>query len=173
MRGFFPSNTGIWKLEEPPAFRRLSMSVVEVAAVTGVVLRLYRALVLTRGPTTHWVYVGATFAFGMLLLFGMVTLHLGNFTVRHWLWRAPAFAGIEAGAETVTSTLLILLGREVIGTSRAEMSDLWAIAADVFFWRVVGICLFALALAGVVQVVRRYVDRREPGTGNRKPDTVE
>jgi hypothetical protein len=161
MRGFFPTQTGIWKLEEPPAFRRLSMSLVEMAAITGVVMRLYRAFSLTHGPTDSWVYIALTFGAGMALLFGMATLHLGNFTVRHWLWRAPAFAAVEALAEALASLGLVALGREPLGTSRATFAEWGGIARDIAFWRILGICLFALLLAGMVQVVRVWLLRQE------------
>ena len=50
MAAFFPHVTGTFKLEEPPAIRRFSRSIVEMALVTGVVLRLFWAMVITQGP---------------------------------------------------------------------------------------------------------------------------
>ena len=29
---------------------------------------------------------------GAVVLFGMCTAHLANFTIRQWMWRAPVFA---------------------------------------------------------------------------------
>ena len=38
------------------------MSVAEMAVVTGVLFRLYRALAMSVGPTGSWIYFGGTFA---------------------------------------------------------------------------------------------------------------
>ena len=38
-----------WDLEEPAAFTRIARSPVELALITGVVMRLFRAVVLTQG----------------------------------------------------------------------------------------------------------------------------
>ncbi len=159
---YFPHTTTEWKkFEEPAAFRRFSMSIAEMAIVTGVLFRLYRALAMTLGPTTSWMYFGAALAVGALFILGMATLHLGNFPLHRWLWRAPVFALIEAAAESLTSFALILAHREPIGSERAHPHDWLEIAARTFLWRVVGVVLFALLLAGVVQFVRYMLLRRE------------
>src|SRR3712207_7964797 len=43
--------------DEPSAFRALTLSVAEVGLITGVVLRLFRWLVLTHGSNS-WLYLG-------------------------------------------------------------------------------------------------------------------
>ena len=154
MAAYFPRSTVEWKIEEPPAFRRFSMSIAEMAIVTGVLFRLYRALALTNGPASSWMYFGATLTIGALFILGMATLHLGNFPVRHWLWRAPVFAAIEAAAESLASLALIAAHREPLGSERAHFRDWVEIAGGTFFWRLVGVAIFALVLAGVVQLVR-------------------
>ena len=161
MTPYFPRTTVEFKIEEPPAFRRFTMVIWEMALVTGVLYRVYRALALTTGPTSNWMFLGATFAFGALFVLGMATLHLGNFPLRHWLWRAPAFGALEAAAESLTSLGLIALSREPIGSERAHFHDWVEIAAGTFFWRIVTVSLFALLLAGVVQFVRYLLLRRE------------
>jgi hypothetical protein len=161
MSNFFPRHTVAWKIEEPPAFRRLTLSIIEMAAVTGVLIRVFRAVVLTHGPSGSWLYLGGTFALGTILLFGMATLHLGNYTLRQWVWRVPAFAAIEAAAESLTSLLLIVLEREPRGTARAELHEWPGIAGSIFLWRVAGVILFALILAGVVQLVRYLLLKRD------------
>ncbi len=164
MPGFFPTTTGNWKLEEPAAFRRLSMSLVEMAAMTGIVMRLYRAVALTNGPTGNWFYIATVVACGIILLLGMTTLHLGNYTLRQWLWRAPIFGTLEAAAEAIVSLGLIAIHREPLGASYATNGDWWAIAGALLFWRILGVSLFATLLAGVVQLVRRWLlahDQRE------------
>ena len=47
-----------WDLEEPAAFTRIARSPVELALITGVVIRLFRAVVLTHGDATSS-YLGA------------------------------------------------------------------------------------------------------------------
>jgi hypothetical protein len=161
MAPYFPRHTADWKIQEPPALRRFSMSIVEMAIVTGVLLRLYRALALTTGPTGSWVYLGTTFVLGSFFFFGMATLHLGNYPLRHWLWRAPVFAAIEATVESLTSLGLILAHREPMGSERAHLHEWAGITASIFFWRLVGVAIFALVLAGVVQFVRYLLLRHE------------
>ena len=161
MTKYFPHTTVEFKIEEPPAFRRFTMVIWEMALVTGVLYRVYRALALTTGPTSNWMYLGATFAFGLLFVLGMATLHLGNFPIRHWLWRAPLFGVLEAAAESLTSLGLIFLRREPIGSERLHLHEWPEIAARTFLWRIVEVSLFALLLAGVVQFVRYLLLRRE------------
>ena len=162
MTPYFPLNTHEWKkFEEPAAFRKFSMSIWEMAIVTGVLFRLYRALAMTTGPTDNWVYFGATFVLGLLFILGMATLHLGNFPLKQWLKRAPAFALIEAAAESLTSLALIFAKREPIGSARAQPHDWLEITARTFLWRIVAVILFALLLAGVVQLVRYLLLRKD------------
>ena len=129
--------------------------------LTGIVLRLYRAFVLTRGDESSWLYLGATFAIGAFFLLGMLTLHLGNYTLRQWLWRTPLFGMVEAAAEMATSLVLIALHREPFGSARAELSDWLAMLNDTLRLRVVAVLAFGLLLAAVVQVVRYVLLRRD------------
>jgi hypothetical protein len=161
MPKYFPHQTVAWKLEEPPAFRRLSLSIIEMAVLTGVVLRLYRTIVVTHGPRESWWYLGGTFAVGIALLCAMATLHLGNYTVRQWFWRAPLFGAIEAAAEALTSLGLIALGRERLGSDHATFHDWPGMAAWIFLWRVTAVVGFAVLLAGVVQLVRYTLLKHE------------
>ena len=161
MTNFFPRQTVAWKLEEPPAFRRLTLSVVEMAVLTGVVLRLVRSIALTQGPADSWLYLGGAFALGIIVLFGMATAHLGNYPITHWLWRAPAFAAIEAAAELLVSLPLIAAGREPMGSGRATFADWPAMALETVITRVVMMIVFAAVLASVVQLVRRLLLRHD------------
>ena len=126
-----------WDLEEPAAFARVARSPVELALITGVVIRLFRAVVLTHGDATT-AYLGAALVLGSLFLLGMATLHLGRFPVREWPWRAPLFAVFETAGEMIVSFVLIALHREPWGTARAEFVDWQAMATGVVFWRVLG-----------------------------------
>ncbi|HUF28536.1 MAG TPA: hypothetical protein VMM18_16275 [Gemmatimonadaceae bacterium] len=157
---YFPRQTLTWKVEEPPVFRRLTLSLVEMSVLTGILLRVYRAFVHAHAADS-WLVAGTTLAFGAVILFGMLAIHLANFPIRHWLWRAPAFAILEAAAEMITSLGLIAIGREPYGTARAEMHDWMAMATNTLLIRVVAIALFALVLAGVVQAVRYALLRRD------------
>ena len=153
MPAFFPVKTATFKLDEARAFRRFSYSVVEMAVVTAVLLRVYRALALSLAGANVFL-LGISFAIGFVVLFGMVTLHLGNFTVRRWIWRAPLFALIEASAESLTSLGLIALHREPLGSARAVFADWPGIVGNIFTWRVSAIVVFAMILAAVVQMAR-------------------
>ena len=160
MPTFFPRQTANWKLEEPAAFRRLSLSLVEMALLTGVALRLLRSLALTHGSNS-WLYLGGFYGLFWLIFFGMATAHLGNYPIHHWLWRAPLFGVVEAAGEMLASLALIALRREPMGTDRASMRDWPGMAVETTLWHVVAIVLFALLLAGVVQLVRYTLLRAE------------
>lgn len=151
---FFPRQTVEWHLQEPRAFRRLSLSLVEMALVTGIVLHVYRAYVLTHGAS-GWLFFGGSLALGMLFLLFMTTAHLANFPIQRWAWRAPLFALIECSGEMATSVLLILLGREPLGSARAEWHDWAGMAMGTIATRGLLILVWALLLAGIVQIVRR------------------
>src|SRR5688572_5319411 len=145
-----------WDLEEPAAFTRIARSPVELALITGVVIRLFRAVVLTHGDATSS-YLGAALVLGTLFLLGMATLHLGRFPVREWPYRAPLFAIFETTGEMAMSLVLIALHREPWGTARAEFSDWQPMATGVLFWRLIAVCVWALLLGVTVQFIRGRV----------------
>lgn len=154
MATFFPRHAVELKFEEPKAFRRLSFSLVEMAIVTGVLLRVYRLLVLTHG-SNNWLYLGGTFALGFIFLLGMLTAHLANYPLHQYFWRAPAFALVDVAAEMATSALLIAVGREANGSVRAHWDDWAGMGGQALLYRGLAIIVWALILAGVVQLVRR------------------
>jgi len=156
MSQFFPRKTTEIRLREPRAFRRLSYSLVEMAIVTGIVVRTYRLVILTHGAN-NWLYLGATFAVGAIFFLGMLTAHLANFPLHQYMWRAPAFAGIEVSAEMVTSALLIAVGHEANGTVRAHWDDWIGMSLNALLIRGTAILVWAAILAGSVQLVRRTV----------------
>ncbi|MEO6445608.1 MAG: hypothetical protein ABIZ91_08225 [Gemmatimonadaceae bacterium] len=160
MADFFPHVTGAFKLEEPPAIRRFSMSIIEMALVTGVVLRLFWAVAITSAPNDSLYVAGALFATRLIILFGMAALHLGSYTLRQWVWRAPAFALLEGIAESLTSLALIALHREPMGSARATFTDWPGMATGTLFWRLIAVVAFATLLAGVVQSVRYFLLKR-------------
>jgi hypothetical protein len=154
MSSFFPRHTVEWRLEEPPAFRRLSLSLAEMALITGVLLRVLRALTFTHGRAS-WLFYGIAFALGILILLGMTTAHLANWTIRSWVWRAPLFAFLETVGEMTTSLLLIALRREPEGAVRAEFHDWPSMALRSLLQSELSICLWAVLLAGAITFVRR------------------
>lgn len=161
MPTFFPRQTIELKLEEPKAFRRLSFSLVEMGIVTGVLLRVYRLFVLTHG-SNNWLYLGGTFAFGLIFLLGMLTAHLANYPLHQYFWRAPAFALVDVAAEMATSALLIALGHEANGSVRAHWDDWVGMGGNALLVRGLLIVVWSLILAGVVQLVRRTIVNEDP-----------
>ena len=148
--------TSEWDFEEPAAFTRIARSPIELALITGVVMRLFRAVVLTQGNASSS-FLGAALVLGTLFLLGMATLHLGRFPVREWPWRAPLFAVFETAGEMAVSLLLISLHREPWGTARAEFTDWQPMVTGVLFWRVLGVTVWALLLGTTVSFIRGRV----------------
>jgi hypothetical protein len=145
-----------WDFEEPAAFTRIARSPIELALITGVVMRLFRAVVLTQGHATS-TFLAASLVLGTLFLLGMATLHLGRFPVREWPWRAPLFAVFETAGEMAVSLVLISLHREPWGTARAEFTDWQPMVTGVLFWRVLGVSVWALLLGATVSFIRGRV----------------
>ena len=154
---FAPTHTGAWDAYEASAVRKFSRSLTSTAIVTGVVWRLLRAAFLGTGPTDSPLFFGSVIALGVLVFFGMATLHLGNYPLKRWIWRVPAFAIIEGLAEVATSALLIALAREPYGSAMAEWSDLTGIAITVLSTHVLVLSMYGGILALVVQGIRRSV----------------
>jgi hypothetical protein len=161
MAKYFPRSTNEIRSEEPSAFRALTLSVVEMGLLTGVVLRIFRSVVLTHGSNSWW-YLGGTFAIGAIFLAAMATMHLANYPVRRWLWRAPTLAVLIAAGEMATSVLLILAGREPTGSGRAELADWPGMVGNVVLYRLTAVCGWALLLAAAVLVVRNLLAANRP-----------
>ena len=168
-----PFKSSEWDIEEPAAFARIARSPVELALITGVVIRVFRAVVLTHGDATSS-YLVAALVLGTLFLLGMATLHLGRFPVREWPWRAPLFAVFETAGEMLVSLVLIALHREPWGTARAEFVDWQPMATGVVFWRVLGVSVWALLLGGTVSFIRGRVlkDTGRGKSSRRRSPTV-
>jgi hypothetical protein len=161
---------GEWDLEEPESFRKIARSPVELATITGVLIRLFRALILTHGPVDSLLYLGSSFALGAIFLLTMATLHLGRFPVKEWPWRAALFAVVETAAEMGTSLALIAMHREPWGTVRAEFIDWQPMAVGVLFWRLITVTLFALLLGWTIHLVRT---RLIPGAEDDDADFID
>ncbi|HZK77709.1 MAG TPA: hypothetical protein VFC35_02290 [Gemmatimonadaceae bacterium] len=152
--------SGGWRVREPAAFTRLARSLVDMALVTGIIARLYRAMVLSRSTSANGFFI-VTLTIGALFLLAMATIHLSRFPLRDWLWRAPAFAALEGVFEMLVSLLLISMHRESLGTGAAHFRDWPGMAMGTIGWRIVTISLFSLLLAGVVKWVRYLLLRKE------------
>lgn len=157
MPDFFPRNSIAWRIEEPHALRRLTVSLPQMALMTGIGMRLWRSFVLTHGSPDSWAWVGGTFLVGVAFLFGMCAVHLANFTIRKWIWRAPFFAVLEAGSEIVTTLALTAFNLEPLGADKADLSDWLPTSIRILSWRIVGIVLFTAVLSVVVSVLRRII----------------
>jgi hypothetical protein len=142
------------EIEEPGVIRKVSLNVVVMALITGASLRLYRAAILQFGWSNSWLWIVGTFLGGVAILFLLTTLHIGNYPVRHWFWRAPLFAVLEAGVEIGVSLALTLWGLERIGSLTATLEDWQGSALKLALVRVIGIMIFTLLLALVSTVVR-------------------
>jgi hypothetical protein len=137
-------------------FRQISRSLWEMAIITGIVVRLLHTVFSAHGVGhTDWHGLVGRFVVVPVVLLALTTVHLANYPVKQWLWRAPSFAAAEATVGALTSLLLILMGRELWGTSRATAADWPMIVVGILIWHVLVICLFALVLGTIVQLVRR------------------
>ena len=159
MSTLFPKHTVQWHFEEPTALRRFSLHLVEMALLTGIVVRLYRAVVMAQSSAS-WVWIVA-FTGGIVLLCAMVTLHLANYPVHRWVWRVPAFLLVEVAAEALTSLALIALNREPTGTARAEFGDWLPMMWGALWTRGLIIVGWSLILAAAVWLVRHTILREE------------
>lgn len=148
--------------DEPTFIRKLSLNVVVMGLLTGASLRLYRALILQAGWSNSWIWIAGTFLGGVGILFLLTTMHLGNYPVRSWAWRAPLFALFEATMEVSVSFALTIAGLERIGSLTATIEDWQSSAVRLVIVRVVGILLFAIVLAFVSTMVRLVLLPRKP-----------
>ena len=163
MSRFFPKDVVHWGEERLHPLRAFAIRTVEPAGITGVVLRLWRAALLS---SANWVlFVGGLVA-GGLFLCGMLTWHLGNFPVKRWPPRVVLFLVIEVFAEMGTSSLLIAISRERVGSRVAIWPDWWSMAGQTFLERTIVLTVFALVLGGSVQLVRRAMERRAASPRN-------
>ena len=168
MARYFPRDNVAWHLEEPRVLRKLTLSLPAMAVIAGLLVRLIRVGV--SGITVSWWGVFGAIALGLIVLLTTATAHLGNYPLKQWLWRAPLFGLAEGAAEAGVSALLTVIGVERVGSTRAHLSDWPSMATDTIVGtpglafldgRIMMVSLFALVLAGVVQVVRYLLLRSE------------
>jgi hypothetical protein len=157
MSRFFPRDAVQWGEETLHPLRAFAIRTVEPAGITGLVLRLWRAVILGSGS---WMVLVGGITAGVVFLCGMLTWHLGNYPVKRWPLRVLAFFVIEVAVEMGMSSVLIVFGRERWGSQVATWGDWWPMAGQTAWQRGIVMVLFALVLAGVVQLVRRTMDQR-------------
>jgi hypothetical protein len=153
---FFPLDTLEWRTMEPSVLRRLSISLVIMAVTSGVVLRSVRLVSLHASGLT----VLLAWIVGLALLAAFVTMHLGNYPLRQWVWRAPAFALIQTAASLTTSAVFVALGMERLGSAAMGWSQWLGDVFPTLVRNMVAVCGYALLLAASVQVVRRTLAAR-------------
>jgi hypothetical protein len=158
MAGFFPRDVVHWADEHLHPLRAFSLRTIELAGITGVLVRVMRAIVL--GSTGTLALVSGVAAIAVFLC-GMLAWHLGNYPLRRWPMRVTAFVIVEVTAELGMSTLLIAFNRERFGSRLATWSDWWPMAGNTAYHRILLLGFFALILAASVRLVRRMVDKRE------------
>ena len=156
----FLRSTGSFPLSAPGSFRALSRSLVEMAALTGVVARLGRAVVLGQTPAPAPLAIWTVYVLGGALILGAAALHLSNYSVRRWLWRAPAFVLVEVAAEMLVSLALTALDREPWGSGIAHLHDWPVIAWRTLLFRTLLVLPFIFVLGSTVQLVRMWMARR-------------
>ncbi|MES2523059.1 MAG: hypothetical protein V4617_10200 [Gemmatimonadota bacterium] len=162
MSRFFPRDVVHWGEQQLHPLRAFAIRTIEPAGITGLVLRVYRAIVLSAAMTAGVLPLLGALLVGVLFLCGMLTWHLGNYPLRRWPRRLAAFLVVEVVAELGMSSLLIAFGRERFGSAVATWADWWPMAGQTFAERAVVMVLFTGVLALTVQLVRRMVDKREP-----------
>ena len=162
MSRFFPRDVVHWGEQQLHPLRAFAIRTIEPAGITGVTVRLFRALLLSASGTVGtFAFVGSILV-GILILCGMLTWHLGNFPVRRWPMRTALFILVEVAAEVGVSSLLLAFSRERLGSRVATWADWWPMAGQTLFERSAIMLVFAVILAITVQMVRRIIDRREP-----------
>ena len=148
-------------IHEPPAVLRFSRFLLPMAIVTGVLVRLYRDVLLASTTSSSWAFLIITYLGQPIILLGLATAHLGNYPIKHWLWRVPLF-GFTAGlAEAGMSGLLIAAHFERMGTAVAHGHEWSGIAIFTVAVDTIIVIVFGLVLAAVMQVIRFALLKRE------------
>ena len=133
----------------------MSRSTLELAGLTGIAVRLYRAAILTLESMSSWpVFIGALLV-ATVFVCGVLTWHLSNFPVKTWPSRVALFVAIEVIAEFGMSSVLIALRREPLGSGMATWADWWPLAGQTLLERALVLGLYAALLAGAMWVVTR------------------
>ena len=156
----FPRHT-VALTDEDAFLRRMAHSLVGTAAITGVLVQTFHAVMVGLGATHSNILFGISLIGRLGILLGFTTLHLGSHPVHQWKWRAPLFAASEIAASSLTVALLIAIHAEWIGTARARWADWPRVTGRIIWWHGILILVFALILGVTVQWVRYAMLRHE------------
>ncbi len=155
MRSSAPSGVPAVPAPRITSLRALSRSTLELAGITGVLLRLYRATVLGLDSFSSWSAFLGALVVGVVFLCAVLTWHLSNYPIRRWPARVAAFLGVEVMAEFGMSSVLIALRREPLGSGLATWADWWPLAGQTLLERALVMGGYAAMLAGAMWVVTR------------------
>ncbi len=150
-----PTNASAVPSVRPSVWRTMSRSTLELAGITGVAVRLYRAAVLGADPALGWPMFIAALVAGIVLACAILTWHLSNFPFRRWPRRVALFIAIEVAAEFGVSSMLIALHREPIGSELATWADWWPLAGQTLLERGLVLGVYAALLAAAMWLVTR------------------
>jgi len=139
-------------------WQRVSQALPWYGFGIGVLIRLYRWLVLAVIAPETWTSILGTIAVGVVLMCGLATTHFASFSLRSWRWRAPLLGLCIGAGDAVTSLLLTLLHKERGGHALATLADWPGAAVTVVLTRVLVVSLFAAVLAVVVTALRKAED---------------
>jgi hypothetical protein len=139
----------------PVSWRALSRSTLELAGVTGILVRLYRAAVLGPDTPLSWPMFIAALIVAVVFVCGVLTWHLSNFHLKRWPYRVALFVAVEVFAEFGMSSVLIALKREPLGSGLATWADWWPLAGQTLLERGLVLGGYATLLAGVMWLVTR------------------
>lgn len=133
----------------------MSRSTLELAGMTGVLVRLFRAAVLGSAAFSSWTALAGALVVAVIFVCGVLTWHLSNFPLRRWPLRVALFLGVEVAAEFGVSSLLIALRREPLGSGWATWADWWPLAGQTLLERGLVMGAYATLLAGAMWIVTR------------------
>jgi hypothetical protein len=155
MMSSVPTGVPAPPVARPATWRTFSRNTLELAGITGVVLRLYRAAVLSLESFSSWpMFIGALIV-AVVLLCAVLTWNLSNFPIRRWPSRVAVFLGIEVASEFGMSSVLIALRREPLGSGMATWHDWWPLAGQTLLERGLVMAAYATLLAGAMWLVTR------------------
>jgi hypothetical protein len=165
----FPRKTVAMTAEQETRLGSLVRAIGWYGVAVGVAARLYRwfvlAVLVPRGTQQVVLELGV----GAALICALSAVHLANYTLKRWVWRAPALGAFIALGESATSLVLAFAHQERLGRGVATVADWPNTALKILETRVGLVSVFALVLAGVVAILQKVVQPEhdhEPHAGN-------
>jgi hypothetical protein len=156
-----PHHSLAWTLEHKTRLRRASLSLTLFGILTGIGVRCYRWFVLAVLAPQSPGYIILTIVAGVAILCALVTVHLANFPLRAWRWRAPLLGAYIAAGEALMSLLLTMAHQERLGRTLATPGDWAGSLPTLFVSRLIVVSLYALLLAGAFTALTKRKDSEE------------